>query len=71
MEILRHPLRATLCDFKVELPSVCQKCDFGSICNGGCIADRLLSDRLEDVHQLCDEYKKIFNGIKLRLSSEI
>ncbi len=70
-EILSHPLRVALCDFKLELPAACKACDFGPICNGGCLADRLLSGKLDDVHPLCDEYKKIFNGIRSRLQSEL
>lgn len=70
-DILNHPLRLRLCSFQENFPQKCKVCDYLAICNGGCLADKLLEGDLSEVHPLCKEYEKIFGEIKERLHQEI
>lgn len=48
---------------KSELPGVCEKCEYGFICNGGCLRSRINFEGGERKEYFCDSYKQFFGYV--------
>lgn len=70
-EAMNSPINTQLKKRNLEDVTSCSRCDFGKVCNSGCMHNAYLSGNIRGKDPYCTSYKILFQGMKKVLDSEI